>query len=154
MTTDHQIDPRFRNEPYGYHLDINPLYSYREQLRTILATLQPHQDLLNRIDALLASLDEPMRVVVAGGFNAGKSTFLNALVNQRIMPVRAIRSTCTVNLLQGGTRRKLVIHRCNGQREQRSYQNDADAQQQIDALMKTEHQSIARIAVCCPNQSF
>jgi GTPase Era involved in 16S rRNA processing len=154
MTTDHQIDPRFRNEPYGYHLDINPLYSYREQLRTILATLQPHQDLLNRIDALLASLDEPMRVVVAGGFNAGKSTFLNALVNQRIMPVRAIRSTCTVNLLQGGTRRELVIHRCNGQREQRSYQNDADAQQQIDALMKTGHQSIARIAVCCPNQSF
>ncbi|PQJ95390.1 DUF1566 domain-containing protein [Chromatium okenii] len=152
--TDHHIDPRFRNEPYGYHLDINPLYGYREQLRTILATVQPHQDLLNRIDAVLKSFDDPMRVVVAGGFNAGKSTFLNALVNQRIMPTKAVRSTCTVNLLQGGTRRELVIHRCNGQLEQRSYQNEADAQQQIDALMKTEHKTIAQIAVCCPNQSF
>lgn len=161
MTTDHRIDPRFRTKPHGNYIDINQLYCYREQLGIIRDAdskrAKACQDLLNRIDALLNDLDNPMRVVVAGGFNAGKSTFLNALVNQRIMPMGATRSTCTVNVLQGGTRRELIIQWRNGRHgrhEYRSYQNDADAQQQIDALMKTEHHSIAQIAVCCPNQPF
>ncbi|GEM_PF-5220428 len=161
MTTDHQIDPRFRTKPHGNYIDINQLYCYREQLGIIRDAdskrAKACQDLLNRIDALLNDLDNPMRVVVAGGFNAGKSTFLNALVNQRIMPVGAVRSTCTVNVLQGGKQRELIIQWRNGRHgrhEYRSYQNDADAQQQIDALMKTEHHSIAQIAVCCPNQPF
>jgi GTPase Era involved in 16S rRNA processing len=155
---EHHIDPRFRTEPHGNHIDINQLYSCREHLRAnryLAPTIaQQRQTLLERIDAFLNSLDDPMRVVVAGGFNAGKSTFLNALVKRHLMPVKAVRSTCTINTLKAGDCEELIVVRRNGQRDIRKYYSDEHVRAQIGVLMQNEHASIAQIEICCPNDLF
>ncbi|MBV5308470.1 dynamin family protein [Chromatium okenii] len=155
---EHHIDPRFRTEPHGNHIDINQLYGYREHLRAnrylAPAIAEQRQMLLERIDAFLNRLDDPMRVVVAGGFNAGKSTFLNALVKRQLMPVKAVRSTCTINTLKAGDCEELIVVRRNGRRDRRKYYSDEHIREQISVLMQNEHASIAQIEICCPNDLF
>ena len=47
-------------------------------------------------------LDEPLRVAVAGRVSAGKSTLVNALLSQRVVPVGAGECTQVVTWLRYG----------------------------------------------------
>jgi small GTP-binding protein len=51
---------------------------------------------------LLAHLDELFLIVVAGEFNAGKSSFLNALLGEQVLPEGVTPTTDTITLLQHG----------------------------------------------------
>ena len=97
---ENQIDLRFTSRPHGENIFINQMYGYEEQLRLISVSdknLGPEcQQLLDEVDVLITQPDQPIQVVIAGGFNAGKSKFVNALLNRDIMPVKAIRATATV----------------------------------------------------------
>jgi hypothetical protein len=75
---ENQIDLRFTSRPHGENIFINQMYGYEEQLRLISVSdknLEPEcQQLLDEVDVLITQLDQPIQVVIAGGFNAGKST--------------------------------------------------------------------------------
>ncbi len=47
----------------------------------------PASELRSRVEAIGASLDEPLRVAVSGSVSSGKSTLVNALLGQRIAEV-------------------------------------------------------------------
>ncbi len=156
---DNQIDPRFTNRPHGDRIFINQMYGYEEQLRLRFFSDKnleaERQQLLDEVDVLITQLDQPIKVVIAGGFNAGKSMFVNALLNRDIMPVKAIRATATVNCLIAGKRKECMVFRKNGKRDAPTqYASDFDINQKIRSLMEKEHESIAHIEIACPDQVF
>ena len=156
---DNQIDPRFTNRPHGDSIFINQVYGYDEQIRLVFFSDKSleaeRQQLLDEVDVLITQLDQPVNVVIAGGFNAGKSMFVNALLNRDIMPVKAIRATVTVNCLIAGKREEFMVFRKNGKCDAPTqYANDDDLNQKIRSIMENEHESIAHIDIACPDQLF
>ena len=92
------------------------LHQARARLQGLLAGLEPiarslaqpegaQRDLQVAIDAL------ELRVVVAGEVNRGKSTFLNALVGQRVFPPRASVCTAVLTCLRDGEPARATL--CN-----------------------------------------
>jgi small GTP-binding protein len=55
---------------------------------------------------LLEVLDRPLLVTVMGEFNAGKSTFVNALLGEEVAPMGITPTTATINVLKYGAERK------------------------------------------------
>ena len=58
------------------------------------------------------------RVVVVGEFSKGKSTLLNALVGEKIQPVRATPCSGTVTILKYGSKRRVICYYKNGDKEE------------------------------------
>ncbi|MBI2892825.1 MAG: dynamin family protein [Deltaproteobacteria bacterium] len=56
-------------------------------------------------------LDRPLQLAVMGEFNAGKSTFINALIGEEVAPMGVTPTTATLNVLKYGAERKVrVVH--------------------------------------------
>lgn len=53
---------------------------------------------------------ERFTVVVSGGFSTGKSTFINALLKENILPAGDGPTTAAVTTVAGGSRKRAVIH--------------------------------------------
>jgi tetratricopeptide (TPR) repeat protein/GTP-binding protein EngB required for normal cell division len=59
----------------------------------------------------LESYDRPLLVAVMGEFNAGKSSFVNALCGEEVAPVGVTPTTATINILRHGpTGGRVVYH--------------------------------------------
>lgn len=63
----------------------------------------------------LLSENPPIDVAVLGQFKAGKSSFLNSLIGQNVLPVGAIPVTTAITRLQYGTKEQALIKHFNGQ---------------------------------------
>ncbi len=66
------------------------------QLRRIARALD-RLDLAGAIEALVIERERPLRVAVVGEFNAGKSTFLNALLGEDVAPTGVLPTTATLH---------------------------------------------------------
>ncbi|WP_437516735.1 dynamin family protein [Sorangium sp. So ce1099] len=67
----------------------------RELART--AKLLDRLDLLAATEALAVERERPLRAAVVGEFNAGKSTFLNALLGEDVAPTGVLPTTATLH---------------------------------------------------------
>ncbi|XYI03148.1 dynamin family protein [Sorangium sp. So ce1128] len=67
----------------------------RELART--AKLLDRLDLLASTEALAVERERPLRAAVVGEFNAGKSTFLNALLGEDVAPTGVLPTTATLH---------------------------------------------------------
>ncbi|PKN96741.1 MAG: hypothetical protein CVU43_19150 [Chloroflexi bacterium HGW-Chloroflexi-5] len=56
----------------------------------------------------------PIDVAVLGQFKAGKSSFLNSMLGQQVLPVGAVPVTTTITRLQYGTRERALVRHFNG----------------------------------------
>ncbi len=54
-------------------------------------------DCLSAVEALAVERERPLRVAVVGEFNAGKSTFLNALLSEDVAPTGVLPTTATLH---------------------------------------------------------
>ena len=61
------------------------------------ATQLERMDLVPSIEALAVERERPLRVAVVGEFNAGKSTFLNALLGVDVAPTGVLPTTATLH---------------------------------------------------------
>lgn len=71
----------------------------------------PDQD---RLRQLLARLDEPLRVAIAGRVKSGKSTLLNALIGERLAPTDAGECTRIVTWYEDGHTYRVTLHPADG----------------------------------------
>src|SRR4029079_13690386 len=55
------------------------------------------------IEALAVERERPLRVAVVGEFNAGKSTFLNALLGEDVAPTGVLPTTATLHWVAWAT---------------------------------------------------
>jgi GTP-binding protein EngB required for normal cell division len=63
---------------------------------------------------MLLAENPPIDVAVLGQFKAGKSSFLNSLLGQSILPVGAIPVTTAVTRLQYGNKERALVRHFNG----------------------------------------
>jgi len=68
---------------------------------------------LNAAQDLLME-NPPIDVAVLGQFKAGKSSFLNSLIGQNVLPVGAIPVTTAITRLQYGERERVLVRHFNG----------------------------------------
>ena len=84
--------------------DNMPLSDIRNLLETIAYTCDRFQmiSLTRQLEATRSLLEEnpPIDVAVMGQFKAGKSSFLNSLLDQNVLPVGAIPVTTAITRLQ------------------------------------------------------
>jgi GTP-binding protein EngB required for normal cell division len=66
------------------------------QLRGLAGALE-RVDLVGALAALSVERERPLRVAVVGEFNAGKSTFLNALLGEDVAPTGVLPTTATLH---------------------------------------------------------
>lgn len=67
-----------------------------DELRRSARTLD-RMDLVVAVEALAAERERPLRVAVIGEFNAGKSTFLNALLGEDVAPTGVLPTTAALH---------------------------------------------------------
>jgi GTP-binding protein EngB required for normal cell division len=95
-----------------------PLSNIRNLLESIQNACDRFQmvSLIRQIEATQALLSEnpPIDVAVLGQFKAGKSSFLNSLLDQTILPVGAIPVTTAITRLQYGYRERALVRHFDG----------------------------------------
>jgi GTP-binding protein EngB required for normal cell division len=98
--------------------DIMPLTNIRNALEIIDGARERFQMIsLNRqLEAARTLLEEdpPIDVAVMGQFKAGKSSFLNSLLEQNVLPVGAIPVTTAITRLQYGKHERALIRHFDG----------------------------------------
>ena len=75
-----------------------------ERLGDALEAFQPDiaADDLRHFQQARAQLDQLFLLVIAGEFNSGKSSFINALLGERVLPEGVTPTTDRINLLRWG----------------------------------------------------
>lgn len=66
------------------------------------------------------------RIAIVGEFSRGKSTLVNALVGEKIQPVRAIACSGTITVLKHGSQKRIVCHYRDGRKEEISFEQYQD----------------------------
>lgn len=80
-----------------------------DESRTIFASLAMLAE-VKKADQLIQRLNEhAFKVVIMGQFRVGKSTFINALLGQEILPAYAIPTTAIINEVKYGTEKKALV---------------------------------------------
>ncbi|MCC6752150.1 MAG: dynamin family protein [Deltaproteobacteria bacterium] len=62
------------------------------------------------VEILRRLRQEPFRVLVIGEFSRGKSTFINALVGEKILPSSVRPTTAVITVLHHGEQRRATLH--------------------------------------------
>ncbi|WP_334082865.1 dynamin family protein [Helicobacter typhlonius] len=93
----------------------NPLYALIDKVKYSLSQVAPlDSKTLHSLNALSLSIQEPMKVAIIGQFSSGKSTFLNALLGQSILPSGVTPITSKVCHIAYGSDYTLEIVYKNG----------------------------------------
>lgn len=70
--------------------------------------------------------DRPLLVLVMGEFNTGKSTFINAILQENVLVTDGLPATAVVSLLRYGEKRKAVLHYADGRQKGYDFEKLAD----------------------------
>ena len=71
-------------------------------------------DIRNKADSIR---QDRFRLMVAGEAKSGKSTFINAYLRERLMPMNVLRCTSSIVEIKCGTRLKLVASYAGGEKK-------------------------------------
>jgi len=114
------------------------------------------QSLVKRTQTIRATIAETqVSMVVAGSFNAGKSTLINAFLGESWMPMRAVRETVVVSRILDGKDRELrVFYRDGRPYSRQSYRSAQEVYEKIQKLGESEHAAIERIDILYPGHPF
>ncbi|KEZ48800.1 dynamin family protein [Metabacillus indicus] len=103
------------------------MMTYEDWKKPVLASLNKLHKLLEgredlhkttvKIERIMDNLQEPPVVMIFGEFNAGKSTFINALLGEKILTSDVIPATAVVTKLRYGKRKELVGHFKDGSKK-------------------------------------
>jgi predicted GTPase len=88
----------------------------RDLLAELAGRLVDYPDLRTQVAALEARCSRPLHLAVVGEFSSGKSTFVNALLGQRLLPDGPLPTTGVATYIQTGVRPSVVVELTNGAR--------------------------------------
>ncbi|WP_168210514.1 tetratricopeptide repeat protein [Persicimonas caeni] len=85
------------------------------QLRDFVASDPRIDHFSARVQQMLATLNSPLSVAIVGEFNAGKSTLLNALIGEEVVPMGVLPTTAHTCFIQYGPRKSARVVRKDGE---------------------------------------
>ena len=71
-------------------------------------------ELTRPVESLLSGIDKTLNIAVLGQFKSGKSTLINSIVGENILPVGVVPVTAIVTCLQYGIAPNVIIHYTSG----------------------------------------
>lgn len=96
---------------YEVRFGISKWIKFNEEAEETFAELGLNlKEDLARIDK---NINTPMNILVAGEFNAGKSTFINALLGRQILVSDITPATSVITKITYGDTQKLFVHYIN-----------------------------------------
>ncbi|WP_394238303.1 dynamin family protein [Niallia oryzisoli] len=75
---------------------------------------EKYASIKKQIIELTEDIEDELSIMVVGEFNAGKSTFINALLGQKILSADVVPETAVVTKLTFGKSRKVIAHFLDG----------------------------------------
>jgi tetratricopeptide (TPR) repeat protein/GTP-binding protein EngB required for normal cell division len=115
-----------------------------EQLHRYVAADPRLTDFEAPIRDLVRAMDRPLSLAIVGEFNAGKSTLLNAIVGEDVLPMGVLPTTAHTGILHWGPRKAARIVDLDGEAAEVTF---AEAREQ----MKTNADAIDRIEITYPH---
>lgn len=86
------------------------VHEYLVQIQDILTLLEADDEMLKKIEESKELIKtKKYRVAVMGEFKRGKSSLINALLGQKILPADVEPATATMNRITYGSRQKVVV---------------------------------------------
>jgi uncharacterized tellurite resistance protein B-like protein/ribosome biogenesis GTPase A len=122
--------PNNQNHSVSSYQELEKFQKYRQELNAVCQTLSSilrdgsdrnvlSPTLIEEVTKESLKLQsQRFRVAVVGEFSKGKSTLLNALLGEKIQPVRATPCSGTVTILKYGSKRRVICHYKNGYKEE------------------------------------
>lgn len=121
-----------------------------ERLHRYALARPPLAGLAVEVARVRGELDRPLQLAVMGEFNAGKSTFINALIGEEVAPMGVTPTTATLNVLKYGAERRVrVVHFDDTVREG-AYQDLREILGQAAASART----VRRVEILFPAESL
>lgn len=105
---------------------IELLHELKSLIQIIQKDSSHHTDLIDTVDALIESYDSPLLITVLGEFSSGKSTFINSVLGESILPMKQRETTATITKIRSGKERKLIVNYRNGQIDEYEITNNKD----------------------------
>jgi uncharacterized tellurite resistance protein B-like protein/GTPase SAR1 family protein len=153
--------PNNQNHSVSSYQELQKFQKYRQELNAVCSrlylTLRDGSDRNVLSPTLTAEVkkesrklqSQRFRVAVVGDFSKGKSTLLNALVGEKIQPVRATPCSGTVTILKYGSKRRVICYYKNGDKEEISpeeYQKKASISRNAASGSITDEKATSEIA--------
>jgi len=98
------------------------LFDVLERVHGLLASRGELAELAVEVGRIREDYDRPLLLTVMGEFNAGKSTFINALVGEPVAPMGITPTTATINVLKYGPERKVRVLHTSGTVKEMAYE--------------------------------
>jgi hypothetical protein len=125
-----------------------------EQLRTLLReasdVFAPTPAAATALERIIARVDEPLRVAIAGKVKAGKSTLLNALVGEKLAPTDTGECTRIVTWYRDGHTYRIELHPRDGSPPIQARFHREDGAIEVD-LGARDPDDISRLDVMWPS---
>lgn len=123
----------------GYEAGKLELLASITAIRDAVGTLLPESVFVKELKLLKESIEEDLcTVVVLGEFKRGKSTFINGLLGEALLPADVTPTTATLNAVHYGMERSLTVHLSDGTAEVRELNREtidafsADGKESLD----------------------
>ena len=99
-------------------------------------------------------LDRPLLLAVLGEFNAGKSTLINAFIGADVAPTGIVPTTATLNVLRGGSERRVRLVFADGHTREGDYDALAGMLEDAEALGSEAGgaASVDRVEIVLPSE--
>lgn len=120
--------PTDGNDLNSFQVKIRQLDKYCQQVSQIVADCISQSFLPKTFAQDIANISEKnrsprFRLAIIGEFSQGKSTLINALVEEEIQPVREIPCSSTITVLKCGARKRLLCRYKDGREEEIAWSN-------------------------------
>lgn len=136
------LEPKF-NWP---HDPMNPM-AIEALLREVITWISKDPrliDFLATAQNLLNKLESPLSIAIVGEFNAGKSTLLNALLEEDLLPVGVLPTTAHTGIVRFGPRRAARVYWTEKQPEEVTFE-------EASSSMKDNAAQIQRVDFMFPH---
>lgn len=129
--------------PDTFHSTADLVFALRN-LQELLSNEPRLKEFVPQVHDLLTTLDSPLSVAILGEFNAGKSTLINAILGEAVVPMGVLPTTAHPCIMGYGPRKGAQIIYNDGQIQ------DVDFATARELMRKEAHQ-IARLEYTYPH---
>lgn len=114
-----QIEPINQKEQY-YKNEVDQILKIKALLNNLEKELKKISnskytvEIISQINSIINNFESPLLVTVLGEFSSGKSTFINALLEESILAMKVRPTTAAITKIQYAPKRKLKVYYRNG----------------------------------------
>ena len=130
-----------------YELPKNPLKISYKSIKESEKKIENYQEIKDKIDKDAL----PLKVAIVGGFNTGKSTLVNSILQEDLLAVKLIPATAKVSTLKYSDTEKIIVHYKDGnfkKIKKKEYKKISHHSPKNDKLLK----NIERFEIFYPNE--